>query len=55
MRVPDLNWPTDLFGDTVSDELYAPDRAETGSGLWPLMRQLWVRLMKGAERPRIAA
>ncbi len=55
MTLPELDWPTDLFADEVfADEARATDASELGSSLWVMMRQVWVRLTTGIDRPGVA-
>ncbi len=56
MRVPDLDWPTDLFADAViKDERCANDATHVDASLWPVMREVWTRAALAAERPSLAA
>jgi hypothetical protein len=54
MRVPDLDWPADLFDDAASDLspltwCSAPQRPVNGvRPFWPAMLQMWNRDEAGA-------
>ncbi len=56
MRVPDLDWPTDLFADAATtDEPCAQDPTEAYASLWLVLRQLWTGGLIAVERPGFAA
>jgi hypothetical protein len=53
MRVPDLDWPANLFTDTaVADERAT---TESAASLWPVMRDSWTSTAQAAEHPSLAA
>lgn len=61
MRVPDLDWPTDLFSDVLGDDEapVAPAPAATAPttplSLWPTMRRLWIGDALPADAAVLAA
>jgi hypothetical protein len=49
MRVPDLDWPTDLFDDVILPANMQPQRlpldgAEAADSLWVTMQGFWMRV-----------